>query len=156
MRTTQKTTNRKSKTGAVESVQGFTILEVLIAMIILSIGILSFYTVQSNSIKGNLKANAVSGVSTATQQKIEELLATSYADALFTEGDHTESGLAHPLNSITYTVTEWRTDGLDNDGDSRVDEFDERGIKGIVLTVNFVDKGTVKSSTVEFIKTEIL
>ncbi len=62
------------------SSSGFTLIEVLIAMAILTIGILSLYSMQIHSVQGNTKANRQTTQSTLITDEIEQLIAKSYSD----------------------------------------------------------------------------
>jgi len=134
---------------------GFTLIEVLIAMVVLSIGIFALFSMQANSVQGNANASAISEASNASCEKIEELLGIDFDDTIFDLGDHSEAGL-FPINNISWSVTDWDSDSVDNDGDGKTDEFDERGVKSILLTVQYTDMGRTKSTSIQFLKTEIL
>lgn len=134
----------------IHNTDGFTLIEVLIAMVILSIGILTLYTMQIGAIKGNSKARTLTEIANIAQNQMEQILTDDFADV-----QNTTVGGTPPVNSINWTVTEWRTDGVDNDGDGKKDEFDERGVKNVNLTVQYKEGNSVKTSTYQFIKTEI-
>jgi len=82
---------------------GFTLLEVLIALVIFSLGILGVSAMQLTSIKGNGKANRVTEASNLAADRIEQILTMSY---------DSDSNL------------------IDDDGDGSVDELDEQFIDG--------------------------
>jgi prepilin-type N-terminal cleavage/methylation domain-containing protein len=60
--------------------RGFSLIEVLIAMAVFTIGILGLYAMQVNSAKGNTKANQQTGAVTAASQAVEQLMRTPYID----------------------------------------------------------------------------
>lgn len=96
--------------------------------------------------------------SNAARDQIETLIGKGFSDGDFTTGIHTGGAIVPPITSISWTVTDWSSDGIDNDIDtpiSKIDEFDERGVKSIQLTINYTDKGILKSNTTQFLKTEI-
>ena len=64
------------------SSNGFTLIEVLIAMAILTIGILSLFSMQIHSVQGNTKANRQTVESCLGSDQIEQLLAQSYNDTV--------------------------------------------------------------------------
>lgn len=133
---------------------GMTLIEVIVALAVLAIGILSLYSMQIGAINGNAIASKITESSNAAQDKIEELLSKDYGDSDFNVGTHTEGSVA-PITSINWVVTSWRSDGISNDGDTYIDEFDERGVKAVQLTVNYLDRGKAKTTTINFIKAEI-
>lgn len=134
--------------------QGFTLLEVIIAITILTIGILSLYSMQVSSLQGNAKANVITQSSNAVLDKIEKLFSKKFSDSDFSTGNHSQTAVP-PINSINWTVTDWDNDGISNDGDTLIDEFDERGVKSIQLTIQYTDNGTIKNTTIHFLRTEI-
>ena len=83
---------------------GFTLLEVLIALFIFSIGILGVNAMQLTSIQGNGKANRITQASNVAADRIEQFLSTPYM----------------PGNAGTNL--------LDDDGDGAIDELDEQEV----------------------------
>jgi len=83
---------------------GFTLLEVLIAMVIFSIGILGVSAMQLTAIGGNSKANSVSKVSNYASDRIETIMSLDYADPLLNDDDN--DGTSQDANA----------DGIDDDG----------------------------------------
>jgi prepilin-type N-terminal cleavage/methylation domain-containing protein len=80
---------RKNNTG------GFTLVEIMIAISIFTIGILAIASMQISAINGNDSANNLTGATTWAQDKIEELLAIPYANLV--------SG--GPINQGIYTIS---------------------------------------------------
>ena len=60
--------------------QGFTLLETVIAVQILVIGMLSLYSLQVTSMKGNYIASSVTEASNLDAQQVETLLAGKFDD----------------------------------------------------------------------------
>ena len=85
---TRKGTTKKSKTG------GFTLLEVLVAMVILAVGLLGMASLSVGIIKGNGLNKEVSSATTCAREKMEDVERSGYANA--TGGTVTEA-----YNSIT-------------------------------------------------------
>jgi len=143
---------------------GFTLIESLIAMLVLSIGILALNTMQISSIKGNATASKLTIADTVATDCYEHILNLPYTHTALdpTGNPHFINDLPDPkpqlpstISRVSWEVTEWiHPDLLDNDGDGEVDESDEWNIKGVRLTVDYVDKHT-KDFTVIFIKTEL-
>ena len=135
--------------------QGFTLIEAFISMVILSVGIFALYSMQVTGMQGNAKARLITGVSNASRDKIEKFLGKDFSHGDFTAGNHTENDV-FPINTISWVVVDWDSDSIDNDADGKTDEFDERGVKSVQLTVQYSEKGVIKSSVIQFLKTEIL
>jgi type IV pilus assembly protein PilV len=70
---------------------GFTIVEVLIALMIFTVAVLAVASMQISSISGNDRANIGSEAATLASDKLEELMVLNYDDAalLDTDGDGT-------------------------------------------------------------------
>ncbi len=83
---------------------GFTLLEVLIALLIFSVGILGVKSMQLTSIKGNSKASRITAASNVAVDHLETFLALDYSDAVLadTDGDGTDQDADN--------------DGIDDDG----------------------------------------
>ncbi|WP_020587600.1 type IV pilus modification protein PilV [Desulfobacter curvatus] len=143
--------------------RGFTLIEVLIAMLVLAIGILALNTMQTSSIQGNTTANKLTTASTLAGNVYERLLNVSYDDSTMDPATNPHSdteftGLQLPshISSVSWNVTEWtNTDGTDNDGDGVTDESDELNIKAVTLNVNYSDR-RAKTLTISFYKSEML
>ena len=143
--------------------QGFTLIETLIAMLLLAIGILAVNKMQITSIRGNTTANKLSVSSTLAGNSYERLLNVSYDDSTMDPAANPHSGaelaglqLPSFVTSVSWNVTEWtNTDGVDNDGDGITDESDELNIKLVTLSVNYNDRNA-KTQTVTFFKSGML
>ncbi len=72
--------------------QGFTLIEVLVAIVILSIGILSLITMQTTGIKGNATANRITTASSWSADRIEKLFSLDWTHPDLT--DDTANGPA--------------------------------------------------------------
>jgi type IV pilus assembly protein PilV len=73
---------------------GFTLIEVLIAMVVFSIGILGVMTMQIQAIKGNTDASRRSQASTVALSVIEELKRLPFDDVTLTAGANLNAGIA--------------------------------------------------------------
>ena len=87
-----------------QSEKGFTLIEVLVAMVILTIGILSLYTMQISSIRGNSHAGRLTEASTWNADRIERVIGLPYTDAAFNDVDGDGTG------------QDSDNDGIDDDG----------------------------------------
>ena len=68
--------------------EGLTLLEVLVAIAILSFGLLAVATMQGSSIKGNSQAIGTTEAITLAQDKLEKLMRLPYNDADLTDTDN--------------------------------------------------------------------
>ena len=107
---TQKETRQQRGEG------GFTIIEILIAMVIFSMGILSIGLLQeqsafSNIYSGNLAANV-----TMSTDRLEKLMSLEYDDSALSP-DPTDNPHIPNLDA----------DSIDNNGDGQIDEDSEDG-----------------------------
>jgi prepilin-type N-terminal cleavage/methylation domain-containing protein len=75
---------------------GFTLIEVLLAIVIFSFGILALASMQMTSLQGDDRANIGSEATTIAGDKLEELMTMAYADPalLDTDGDGTNQDTA--------------------------------------------------------------
>ncbi len=94
---------------------GFTIIEVMIAMLVFAIGILGVVTMQTSSVSGNAKARYISEATNYAADRVEILLDTNYSAIV--DGAGTNPGLnglddggITPATTADYYTTS--TDGL--------------------------------------------
>jgi type IV pilus assembly protein PilV len=155
--------------------QGFTLIEVLIAMAIFAIGILAVGSMQISAINTNVSAintNALARNSTTVvtmaKDRAEQLMALPYNDDIFTDLTVGE----HSVAAGSFTQA---TDGIDNNEDGQIDEAGETGhisiewnvtesdlsgdgdndSKLITVTVTRVLRGRQKRASLDFIKADI-
>ena len=74
--------------------KGFTLVELLIALVIFAVGILGFATMQITSIKGNSKGRLISEASNVAADRIETFMSLDYGDSLLSDGSGTNAGVA--------------------------------------------------------------
>ena len=77
--------------------QGFTLIEVLIAIAILTVGLLATAKMQVSAIQGNYFSNNTSTALSLAEQKMEDLLGRSYTDAIVAD---TQAGNNANLTSL--------------------------------------------------------
>jgi type IV pilus assembly protein PilV len=113
----------RKNTQFVKENTGFTLIEVLIAMVIFSIGILGVAALQSGSIRGNTSARGVTDIALIATDRLEMLRSLPYDDPALAAG-------VYVLNQVA--------DRVDNNYDGQIDETvpaDETGPLTIQYTV---------------------
>ncbi len=143
--------------------QGFSLVEVLVALAIFLIGVLAVATLQLTSISANSKANLMTSGTSLTKSKLEELMARDFdhGDLKDIDGDGT-AGLGH----ISF----------DNDKDTQPDAdygpFPDTGPQRVywnvaadvpapgMLTIQVIgrwqEKGQWKETRLDFVKSSSL
>lgn len=130
----------KTSPGVARTDDGFTMIEILIAISIFAVGILAVATMQTTAINGNSSARKHTEASICLSDQVETLMALTYKDALLDDAvDHTaDAGQGH----ITYT-TGW-------------DVAVQPDYKVVTVTVNWRDRGVDRSKALSFIKPQDL
>jgi len=105
--------------------QGSILIEVMIAMVIFVIGMLSVAAMQINSTKGNTAANRATRGFTWCSDRMELLMSLPYTDP---------SLIGAPDPGVTYALAQ-TADGIDNDYDGQIDEAGESGSITLMYTV---------------------
>ena len=106
---------RPEKNRVIDSMKGFTLVEVLIAIAIFSIGFLAIAAMQITSVSGNSSARRVTEATLLAETQLERLLELPY--------DHNDldPGLnPHQVTQNPYTVT-WNVAETDLDADGTND-----------------------------------
>ena len=86
---------------------GFTLLEVLVAITIFAVGLLAVAALHTSAIKMNSTSNKMTNLSTLAMDQIERLSALPYADAALNAGTHGPTAFPTNANySITYIVND--------------------------------------------------
>ncbi|MCK9295764.1 MAG: prepilin-type N-terminal cleavage/methylation domain-containing protein [Desulfobulbaceae bacterium] len=132
---------------------GFTLIEVLIAICVLTIGILSANVMQITAISGNSTANRITESTSWASDRVESLLGLDYDDATLRDGTADgDAGLddigANADGNLTspdgnYTIY-WNV-SVDS-------PF--IGVKTINVIITTQEKGTTKSVTMTYIKAD--
>jgi type IV pilus assembly protein PilV len=108
---------------------GFTVLEVLIAMLIFAIGIMGVGAMQLASIEGNASARDMSRASTVAVEQLEQLLNSDY-DLIAAGTQVVGPNAQYPVQyTIDTTVDDAGTDGVDT--------------KTVTIAVTWVNKAGV-------------
>ena len=119
---------------ALNGQQGFTLVEVMIAIAIVAIGMLSVAAMQVYSTNKTTSANRSTRGFVWCSDRIEILKNLPYTDANL---------VGAPSPGVTYTPAQ-DADGIDNDRDGQIDETGESG--DITLTWTVVDNAVVPNT----------
>lgn len=112
--------------------RGFTLVEVLVAMVVLSIGIIALTSMQSTGIKGNATANILTTGGTWAADTVEQVFAMDY-DTL-ADGNTTSVDGNY---SINWDVT---------------DDTPMPDTKTVAITVSSPDMGQQRNVVINYIK----
>ena len=154
--------NKNDRNTEAKGRQGYTLIEILIAMAVFAIGVLAIFSMQMTATSSNALARGVTENYTAAMDKVEELLTLPYDDA---ELD--------PDPGVQPHTAATDADGIDNDGDGQIDEAGESGyitlswevwenivhsqnIKSVRVTVSSaVNGGNQREINIDFYKADI-
>ena len=116
--------------------EGFTLLEVIVAISILTFGILAVASMQASSIRGNSFASGVTEGTTWAGDQVERLMALSYDSA---DLDADPANNPHgPVTQGRYTIN-WNI----------ADDTPMTNTKTINVTVTWTDQGIQKSVSLQ-------
>lgn len=120
--------------------EGFTLLEVIVAISILMFGILAVASMQAASIRGNALSISLTEGTTLASDRVEKLVSRAYTHADLTAGTHTDSSAPTGF-AVTWTVT---------------DNSPITDIKTVLVTVNWTEHGVARSITLPRIAPRII
>ncbi len=107
MELTKSTDHERAGSGRLCSMKGFTLMEVMVAMVILFIGLLGLISATASIIQGNDISRQMTTAVSLAQEEMEILKRTSYPDGALGAGSHSDAG--NPVGLIytrTWTVTD--------------------------------------------------
>ena len=126
--------------------KGLTLLEVLVAMVVLSLGLLALAKMQITAIQVNATSGRLTQGTAIAQDQVEQLMALPYTDAKLDDqtpvGEVTTYTEARPAQG--YTVT-WTVD----------QDTPAVGVKTINLTVTWSNRGQQKTFSLAFLKESV-
>jgi type IV pilus assembly protein PilV len=116
---------------------GFTLLEIIIAIFIFSIGLLAVASMQMTAIKGNYFSGTLTEASNWATDQMERLMSLPYADDDLAAGDHSDDLRQEGIYGITWNVLEDDT---------------TNNTKTINITVAWTDRGSQRTLILRGIK----
>src|SRR4030095_10845162 len=123
--------------------KGLTLLEVLVAMVVLSLGLLALTKMQITAVQVNAASGRLTQGTAFAQDKLEQLMALPYTDPQL--DDQTPVGQSTPYTETRpaqgYTIT-WQVD----------QDALAVGVKTINLTVTWSNRGQPKTFSLAFFK----
>lgn len=132
------------KTGRPVREGGFTLLEVIIAISILTFGLLAVASMQTTAIRGNDNASNITEATTFAQDTLEDLMALRYTNSGLDDvnpgfGTPTTHAIAAPTGytGLSYTV----------DDDNPI-----TNAKLITVTITWQDKGVQRRTVLTSVK----
>lgn len=138
---------------------GFTLIEALVAMVILTIGILTLYTMQVSSIHGNSTANQITKATTTGANQLEDIFAMDYEELTDTDGDSDDPDAK---SFGLYDFTDDTVDGKATTSEGHTiywnvaDDQPMPATKRVVVNVVFNDRAMSKSVQYEYIKAQVV
>jgi type IV pilus assembly protein PilV len=118
---------------------GFSLIEIVVGISILTVGLLGIASMQVSSIHGNARAMEVTEAATWAEDQIEKLMALPYDDDDLAAGDHPD--VTQGDYTVSYTVL---------DDNPLVDT------KTVRVTVSWSDRGAAKSMTLRHVIPRIM
>jgi len=135
--------------------KGFTLLELMIAMVVLGIGILALIQMQVAAMSGNSSANQMTIATTLAQDQIERLKRLSFFDAALADTNVGNNGaLTNPTDDESFDQTDADNPINESSGTTGLRRYrrfwsiaDDIPIQGVKTIVVFVYWGTVDEDT---------
>ena len=140
---------KKTITDSSAGQQGFTIIEVMIALVIFAIGVLGLAAMQIDFIQGNATARGFTEAANQASDKIEELAAVDYTDS---DLNLAAAGSPHTETVGDYSLS-WTVENPEIDATPGL-SGDEGAYKHIQLTVNWNDRTTARSFTLDTMRVQ--
>ena len=127
-----------------KSQNGFTIVEIMVALGILAFGILAVASMQTASLSGTSKAHSVTDGTAVAMAQVEQLMALTYSHSDLTDG-------SHPSTPVTDASGRYRIEWF-CDNDDPVPNT-----KTIQVVISWDEPGGVtKSTDLTYIKMDVI
>ena len=120
------------------SENGFTLIELVVALLIFSIGVMGFMKLQGETIRGNAFSQHLSTAVSLAQDKAENLVNAGLASGDLSLGNH--AGATVVKNGVSYSLT-WVVSALGTATNSRQ----------VALTVTWQEKLLSHSAAISFV-----
>jgi len=136
------------------STDGFTLIEVMIAIVVLTIGILGVLSMQTTSIGGNAGANHISTAAVWGSKEIEEIFSINYDDASLNDGGTIGVAGLNVTNAPNAdgSATMESPDGMYNIYWNVVEDYPIPNVKNIRVIVTRADMGIRRTVTLNYVK----
>ena len=139
---------------------GFTLLEVIVALAILAFGLLAIASMQATAIKGNSKAMGLTEAAACAQDRMEKLMSLAYTDANLndTNNDGT-AGLDLTVNSSGTVLADHSATGAASGYTvywNVAVNYPVNNVKTIRMIVRWTDRGSWRSATFNFEKSDVI
>ena len=94
---------KQNITDLIKNTRGFTLIETMIALMVLTIGILAMMTMQTSAITGNYKASTMTIASSIASNQIEQLRSLPFTS--LTAGTNTDASTGYPVAVTLASIT---------------------------------------------------
>ncbi len=148
-------------TGERHAQGGFTLLEVLMAILVFTFGVLSLFRLQAASVQNNSISSQMTQATTLAQDRMERLMALSYSSVLDTNGDGAaglsnttgadQTDTTHAPFTVYWNVADYCTTSTDC-----APLENTRKIRIIVTWRNWAAPGSPHTVTLECVKPDII
>lgn len=157
---------------------GFTLIEVVVALAILTIGILSVNAMQTMAVRGNMAASSITRASTWASDEVERIFNMPYDDLVDTNGNGSRANQDQNNNGIDDDDEGVARDGVANFGLDDLAAFDASAandpdgyytivwsvsenlplpnIKTVYVHVTWQERGDAKSVTIRHTKAKFM
>jgi type IV pilus assembly protein PilV len=131
---------------------GFTLMELMIALMVIVVGVLAIWSMQMAAVNGNYTSRKITEAAVAGSDRVEKLMLMEYD-----EGDLTYDSLIHtPLEyDSDGKLISWQTSATGGDCSVQMTISDDTpisNVKKIDVTVSWVRAGQTKSITYVYYK----
>ncbi len=96
--------------------KGFTLVETMVALVVLTIGILTVFTMQTGSVRGNARAKQITTASALAAERMEQINGLKYDDDLLADKTDDGTGQDGDRNGIDDDDEGVVVDGISNFG----------------------------------------